>query len=70
MSVNDETDRLNELEELQRLRILKTRVTDVVTNWVDRGTALHTSFAAAEDKADIVALRNQLDAEISAILGV
>ena len=70
MSVNDETDRLNELEELRQLRILKTRVTDVVTNWVARGTALHTSFTAAEDKADIVALRNQLDAEISAILGV
>lgn len=57
------------IAEYDKLVQLKTRITDIVTDWVQRGAGLHGALSDPAEKAEVIALRNQLDAEITAILG-
>ena len=59
-----------EVNEYSKLKESKTRIVAMTTDWVARGTALHGSLSLQEEKAEIIALRNELDTEISTVLGV
>lgn len=56
------------ISEYDKLDQLRTRITDTVTDWVQRGTTLHGALTDPAEQAEVVALRAQLDAEINAIL--
>jgi len=56
-----------------RYRTLKGHMKNVVSpvqEWADRATALHADVTDPAEKAEILALRDQLIADINAALGL
>ncbi len=56
-----------------RFRNLKTRanaVVDRVQVWIDEATTLHTDTIDVAEKAEIIALRDKMIADLRIVLGV
>ena len=58
------------LDEYRKLKLMKIDILDLISRWVTRGTALHGTLTLADEKAEVIALRAQLDAEVSTTLGL
>ena len=54
--------------EYAKLKILQTRVEEVAQDWITRATALHGATADANDKAELIALRDAFSASLTTIL--
>lgn len=57
-------------DEYAKLLVLQVRAEEVVQNWVDRTLALRAATADANDKAELVTLRDNFSISLQAILGL
>ena len=58
------------LQTYGNLVTLKTRLANEVTNWTTIATNLHNDSPTPENRAAVLALRDEFVAELRAILGV
>ena len=58
------------LDRYVKLLEINERVTTLTQHIMDEGTALHADLTDNTEKAEVVALKNALVAELRAILGV
>jgi len=67
-----ETDRAKQVlqDQYEHMKGEKSDIENVVTQWIDGATTLHSAVAGADYKADVVALRDELIANLRTILGV
>lgn len=56
--------------EFLKLSANKNRLVEQVTDWVHRATLLHTSTTDPAEQAEVIALRDELVAELRVPLGV
>lgn len=70
MSYADRYTQTDNDQEYARLISQRAKIETQLQEWIDRATALHRNTRIAEDKTELIALRNSFDASISAILGV
>ena len=57
-------------ERFAELEVLKTRLVGKVSLWVDDAVALHASTTDVAEKAEVIALRDAMIAELRAVLGI
>jgi len=70
MSFTSIRESFNNLKEYDQLVEFKANITGYTQKWLDRGIALHGNTSDAGEKAEIIALRDALIAELRVILGV
>jgi len=70
MSFTSTRDSQNNLKEYDSLVEFKTSIVNHTQIWLNRGTVLHGKTSDVGEKAEIIALRDALIAELRVILGV
>ena len=70
MSLSTESVRNDQVDEYNNLLSFVTRLEAGTQNFMDNATALHTELTDAADKAEVIAVRDDLIARLRVILGV
>ena len=70
MSLETELSREVEVEEYQSIKSFVPRLENATQDFMDKATALHAMLTDPAEKAEVIAVRDDLVARLRVILGV